>query len=299
MTSRVTATTSSRMMLADVNNARRALTEAQGRISSGKALQRASDQPSDAIAALSFRQTLARSAQYDRNAIDARGWLNTADSALTGSVDILNRARELVLTARNASGDTTVRSAAAAELRSVRENLLQIANTTYQNRPIFAGNVAGPMAYDASGVFVGDGGVVRRPVADGVQLQVNQTGPLVFGTPSATLMDGDLFQVMDAIVLAVETGDIAAMGTGLDRIDSARGRIEMAQVEFGARTRQLEDLMSRAASADLDRRQALSQLEDVDVAEALIRLRSREFSYEAALGVMGRVQSMSLLDFLR
>lgn len=299
MISRTTATTSSRMMLADLNQARRALTEAQGRISSGKAIERASDGPADALAALDHRAALARSAQYDRNATDAAGWLNTADSALTGAVDNLNRARELVLMARNGASDPQARAAASAELRSIRENLLQAANTSYLGRPIFAGNVAGTEAYDSTGTYVGDAGVVRRPVADGVDLQVNQTGPVVFGTTSATPMDGDLFQMIEAVATAIDAGDVAAMGTGLDRIESASTRIETTQVQLGARARQLEDVVARAASSDIDRRQALSQLEDVDMAEALIRVRGRQFSYEAALGIAGRTMSTSLLDFLR
>lgn len=299
MISRTTATTSSRMMLADLNQARRALTEAQGRISSGKAIERVSDGPADALAALDHRAALARSAQYDRNATDAAGWLNTADSALTGAVDNLNRARELVLMARNGASDPQARAAASAELRSIRQNLLQAANTSYLGRPIFAGNVAGTEAYDSTGTYIGDAGVVRRPVADGVDLQVNQTGPVVFGTTSATPMDGDLFQMIEAVATAIDAGDVAAMGTGLDRIESASTRIETTQVQLGARARQLEDVVARAASSDIDRRQALSQLEDVDMAEALIRVRGRQFSYEAALGIAGRTMSTSLLDFLR
>lgn len=299
MTSRVTATTSSRMMLADINNARRALVTAQGQISSGKAIQKVSDGPADAIAALDYRQSMARAAQFQRNSSDAMGWLNTADSTLTGTVDVMNRAKELVLTARNASSDPQSRAAVSAELRSLRENLLQMANTSFQGRPIFAGNVAGTQAYDSTGAYVGDGGVVRRPVAEGIELVVNQTGPAVFGATSATPMDGDLFQMIEAIAVAVDAGDVAAMGTGLDRIESATDRIENTQVQLGARARQLEDVMARAASTEVDRRQALAQLEDVDMAEALLRVRGRQFSYEAALGVAGRTQSVSLLDYLR
>jgi flagellar hook-associated protein 3 FlgL len=299
MISRTTAATSSRMMLADLSLARQALTDAQGRISSGKAIERASDGPADALVAIDHRASLARSAQYDRNATDASGWLNTADTALVGAVDNLNRARELVLMARNSSGDPGVRAAASAELRSIRQSLLQLSNTAYLGRPIFAGNVAGTAAYSSSGTYVGDAGAVRRPVAEGVDLQVNQTGPAVFGASSATPMDGDLFQMLDAVATAIDAGDVAAMGTSLDRIDTATSRIEDTQVTLGARARQLEDVTARAASADIDRRQALSQLEDVDMAEALIRVRGRQFSYEAALGIAGRTMSTSLLDYLR
>jgi flagellar hook-associated protein 3 FlgL len=287
-------------MLSDIAAAQQSLVRAQDRLSSGRELQRASDSPARALAALDHRAVLRRSEQFQRNASDARGWLVTADTALTASVSELSRARSLVVGARSGASDPNALKAVADELRTIRDGLLQLANTRHLDRSIFAGGAAVDQAFDASGVYRGDDGVVMRPLAESVTLQVNRTGPAVFGVHDpGDPLNGNLFQVLDAVIAAVASGDVSAMGIGLSRIDAATDRLEAAQVELGARARQVDDVVARTELLDLDRRQALSEVEDVDVAQALIEVRAREFNYQAALGAAAKVMQTSLLDFLR
>lgn len=299
MSDRITATTSSRLMLGDIMDAQRALTRSERRISSGKDLQRGSDDPARAVAAMDQRQALARSAQHQRNALDARGWLTAADTAMVSSVDDLTHARTLVVQARNGNLDATGRAAIAVELRAVRERLLQAANTRYLGRPVFAGTVDATLAYDGTGTYLGDTGRVLRPIGEVISVEVNWNGPQVFGATDAVPMDGDVFQVLEAVATAVTSGDVTAMGTGLDRLEDATERIQASLVEVGARTRMVEDVTAQSTQRDLDHRQTLAELEDTDMAQAMIDVKARQFSYEAALGVTGRILSTSLLDHLR
>jgi flagellar hook-associated protein 3 FlgL len=300
---RVTTMSSARTTLADIMAAERALGDVRARISSGKELQRASDGPARALAALDQRQALRRSEQYGRNAADARTWLTVADSALTGAVESLTSVRTLAIQGLNASSDAAARAALADEVRAIREGLLQIANTTHLGRPIFAGNADVTAAYDANAAYQGDGaGSVVRTIAPSVTIQVNRVGPVVFGTPTAppaAPVDGDVFQLLEAVAAALDSGDTTTLAQGLTNLEAATDVVQTAQVELGARARQVEDVMARSEITDLDRRQALTELEDVDISQALIDVRAREFNYQAALSVSGRLLNSSLLDFLR
>ncbi len=296
---RITQTSSSRAMLADLMSANRAMVRAQERLSSQKELSRASDGPARALAALDNRAALRRSEQFQRNASDARGWMVAGDTALTASVSEMNHARTLILSAVSGASDPNALKAIAAEVRTVRESMLQLANADHLGRPIFSGTADTTKAFDATGNYLGDAGTVQRPVAPSVTLQVNRNGEDVFGTTNAVAMDGNVFQMLDAIAAAIESGDPAAMATGIERLDVAVDRIETAQVELGARARQVEDVMARNEISDIDRRTALAEAEDVDVAQALIEVRAKEFSYQAALSASAKVLQTSLLDFLR
>src|SRR5690606_28616431 len=129
----------------------------------------------------------------------------------------------------------------------------------------------------------------RRPVADSVTLQVNRTGPEVFGASDPLdPMSGNVFERLDAVIAAVEAGDATAMAAGIQALDEATDLIEGAQVELGARAQQVEGVAARSEILDIDRRQALSEIEDVDVAKALIDVRAREFTYQAALSSAAR-----------
>ncbi len=297
---RITHTTATRTMLADLMQANRGMVRAQERLSSQKELSRASDGPSRALSALDTRAVLRRSAQFQRNASDARGWMVAGDTALTSSVEVMTHVRTLIVSARSGSTDPNALKAIAAEVAGAREAMLSLANTQHQGRPIFSGTANASNAYDATGAYLGDQGVVMRPVAPSVTLQVNRTGDEVFGTlDPGDPMNGNVFQLLASIVAAIESGDDSQMAIGLYRLDVAVDRIETAQVALGARARQVEDVMARNEISDIDRRTALSEAEDVDMAQALIDMRAKEFSYQAALSASAKVLQASLLDFLR
>ena len=52
-------------------------------------------------------------------------------------------------------------------------------------------------------------------------------------------------------------------------------------------------------STTIDTQAALSEVENVDIAKAIVDLQLQEVAYQAALGATARVIQPSLLDFLR
>lgn len=297
---RVTTTSTGRMMLANINASARTLAQAQERSASGKAVQRPSDGPAQVLSALDYRSQLRRNEQLGRNALDARSWLDTADSALMHTVERVTRARTLVVGAVNASSDSQAREAYAAEIDAIREGLIQTANTQHLGRPIFSGTDDVTNSYDDSGAYQGNSGEVQRTVAPGVTIRVNRTGPEVFGSQDpAVNPDGDLFQVLADISTALRAGDIEAASSGITKLTAATDRIETAQVEMGARSKQVEEIGFRNMDVDIALKSALSEVEDVDMAEALIEVHVQEMAYQAALSVAAKVIQPTLLDFLR
>jgi flagellar hook-associated protein 3 FlgL len=300
MVQRVTNTTMTRTLNADIQTNARKLVAAQQRIASGKELRRASDGPANVLRALDQRAELRRYAQYERNAADANAWIANTDSTLTTAVDRLERVRTLVLGAVNGSSDQQARNAAATEIKGIREELIGLSNATYLGRPLFVGVVDVDTAYDAAGVYQGDDGQVVRAVAPGSSLQVNLTGEEVFGVHDVVdPANGNLFQVLDVLVSDLQAGDVPAARDGLTRLDAAVERISLAESEVGARGRQLEALGARNGDVSLELRAELAEVEDVDYAKALVELQSQQFAYQASLSVTAKIIQPSLLDFLR
>src|SRR5690349_16272792 len=144
------------------------LGDTQQKLSSGKAISRASDSPTGTVSAMQYRSDIALANQYSRNADDGLGWLATADTALTSVVDQTQRARELVLQGMSSGtgGSPEARDAIAAEIDGIRQSMISAANTSYVGRPIFGGTTAGSAAYAADGSYTGDSGSVMRTVGD-------------------------------------------------------------------------------------------------------------------------------------
>jgi flagellar hook-associated protein 3 FlgL len=155
-------------------------------------------------------------------------------------------------------------------------------------------------AYDATGTYLGDTGAVRVPITETVVSQVTRTGPEVFGTHHATDdTQGDVFQLLAHLADAVEAGDTVSITAGVGLIDGAKTTVERVQAELGSRLRQLEDLDAGAKVRKDELKASISELEDVDMAEAYMEMAAREAAYQGAVAVAAKVIQPSLLDFLR
>lgn len=274
------------------------LQRTQEKVSSGKEVSRPSDDPSGVASALQFRGSIQRADQLARNADDGLSWLSVADGALTGMQAVLSRARELALRGGSAALNAGDREALAKEVDGLRENALSIANTSRLGRPVFSGNAvptppAADVAYSSTFAYQGDAGTVTRMVAEGVSVQVNVTGPEVFGPPGA-----DVFSALTQLAVNLRTNP-SALPASLTAIDTASTRVLTGLAQVGSRVNQIESARDRTDQIKFGQEGALADLESVDLAKALTDLKLQETAYQAALGVSARSLQLSLLDFLR
>ena len=297
---RVPTTQAGRTMNLNIQKSYSRLVQLQDQLSSGKLLQRPSDGPAEVMMAMDHRGKFRRAEQYERNTSDAQGWLNTADSTLMTSVNYLQRARELAIQATNGSQDDNARNAAASELRSLRDGLIQLGNASYQGRPIFNGTLdAGTQPYDATMAYAGNTGTVSRDVAPGVSLQVNVTGPDVFGAAAgAASYTGNVFEVISKLADDLTAGNVSSARGGIDAIDGSLDRIYGVQATLGSRSKRLEDVQSRNGEVTLEIQSQLAGIEDIDLPRTIIDVKSQELAYQAALAATAKVIQPSLLQFL-
>lgn len=292
--------TNSMMLSSSLNDLNRSLSRLQRdqtMLSTGKVITRPSDNPSGTSSAMSMRNQLRRMDQQERAITDAQGWLGTADAALLSGLDLMNRVKELTVRAGNGGAATDgARQSMAAEIGQLRGELLSLANTEFLGRPIFNGTAAG-QAYDDTGAYLGNDATVLRDVAPGTTVQANLTGPEIFGDPTSP--EGDVFAMLDRLEAAILTGDMTGIATEHERLDAARGTMSSAAAEIGVRGARLEAIRDRRAADEVMVREALSRIEDADIAEALISVKASENAYTAALQAAGRVLPSSLVDYMR
>jgi flagellar hook-associated protein 3 FlgL len=292
--SRITQQSMSRQSVTHLQQALDRFQTLQERVASGKRVERPSDDPVATATSLRHRSDLARRAQYERNIDDASGWLTSADTALTSASSLLNRVQELVLRGKNDGAMSPAdRAALADEVDSLREGLLDLANTSYLDRAVFGGTSGASEAYDPSGTFVGDTGVVGRTVGPDTDIEVNLSAPSVFGT-GPTSVFATLARVSDDL-----RTNPAALGTDLDELDAHTTSIHRALGVVGARQSRVDATRARLADEEISLRSRLSEAEDVDLPEAIMQLSVQEVAYQAALAATQRVLQPSLVDFLR
>jgi flagellar hook-associated protein 3 FlgL len=265
----------------------------QQQLSSGKLISRPSDSPTATVTAMQLRGGLRELQQYSRNADDGKGWLNSVDGALTSAVGLVHEVRALVVQGMSSGSiDAAGRAALAVEVDHLRESLLGLANTTYLDRPIFGGTVAGRAAFDQAGTYIGDAGQVLRTVGTGIKVRVD--------APAAAFGSGpnQLFSVLSRISADLR-GNPAALGGDLDLLDPTARQMQVQLADVGGRYNRLVQLGQAASDRAIDLQANLSDVEDIDLPKTIMELQLQQTAYQVALGAAAKVIQPSLQDFLR
>ncbi|QBI18932.1 flagellar hook-associated protein 3 [Egibacter rhizosphaerae] len=275
--------------------------QVQSRLATGKDVQKPSDDPARANRGLSLRASEKSRVQEARNAEDAMSWLNVTDSQLQNTMDKVQRARELTVQGANQSGQQS-RDAIAAEIESLRDELVEIGNEKLRGKHLFGGYTEGPAveradAEDEDYAFRGnddDGNPheITRRVGEGERVRINVTAQEAFGNE-----DDNLFADLDRLVERLRgDGDV---GASLSDLDRAQERISSALASTGARTNRVESALDRSDDMLFHIRDELSQVEDTDYAEAVMELQLQDMGLQSTLQALGRALPPSLAGFLR
>ncbi|MFW5824154.1 MAG: flagellar hook-associated protein FlgL [Marinobacter sp.] len=167
------------------------LNQTQEQVSTGKRVNRPSDDPVAAARILKLDQEVGRIDTYKRNVGLAENRLQQEESSLESMNDIIERVRELTVQAGNGSLSANDRQSISAELKQRLEELASQANTQDSSGSyIFSGFQGDSPAFarNANGnwVYQGDEGERNLEVDDGVSVTISDHGKELFvDVPSA------------------------------------------------------------------------------------------------------------------
>ncbi len=273
---------------------------AQTALSTGKWVNRPSDDPAQASRGLSLRAALSSHDQELRAANDARSLVQRADGELQGATNMLQRIRELTVSAGTIASNEQ-REAIAAEIGDLRDQLVSVANTKHRGRSLFAGFSNGnAVSTGAPWEYLGDEGDIRRKVSDTDNVVVNARASQLFGlVDPPDPANPDTFTALDDLTAAIRAGDDADVATGLGEVDKALGRMFEGLSVLGAAGARIDSAVQRTENSRMTLKTELSEVEDVDIAEAMMDLQVEEVAYQATLQALGRSLPDTLVSFLR
>jgi flagellar hook-associated protein 3 FlgL len=306
MSMRITTAMVQRNVLADLNSVSGKLTQSQLKASSGKEINKPSDDPFHAAQAMALRQTLAATRQYQRNVQDAQGWADMTEDALDDITQNAQTARDLLVQGGSDASDQTARNAIASQMEQLVESIKQGAGKTYRGSYLLSGGttttqpyVAGDDLYhgDEAGYDPTMPGIVRE-IGPGVSMQINTVGRDVLGDGQSA-GDGKLLNVLRDAIQHLRAGDGAAVRGDIDKLDTNVDHILELRAANGARSQRLESALSRLQQSEESSVSQLSDTEDADIAKTLIDLNSQTAAYQAALRAGANLVQSSLMDFLR
>ncbi len=299
MINRVTHQTIQRTALTNLQRNLTTMSDLQGKLSSGKNLQRPSDDPSAVGRAMAMRADKAAAVQARRNADDGVAWLAQIDTALQSSISVLRRARDLTVQgASTGAMGQTPRNAIATELDGIRDTLLDLANTNVNGRLVFAGTSSNAVAFEGPTSATpyawngtADASVSRRLGPDAT-VRVDADGAGAFGTAAASV-----FQLIDDIAADLRAGN--EVSNRLGEIDDRMDAMLSTLADVGIRYKQVTDAQKTLELTVQNFTSSISGIEDIDLAETVMELQMQEVAYQGALGAAARVLQPTLMDFLR
>ncbi|MFC3747562.1 flagellar hook-associated protein FlgL [Paenibacillus sp. GCM10012306] len=303
---RVTSNMMNSQLLLNLNRNARTMNDTQLQLSSGRKINKPSDDPVGITYSLRYRAELSSNEQYTRNVDSSLSWLDFNDTVLGQAGDVIQRLRELTVQGSTGSNPQTALDSINQEVLQLKEQLVDISNSKLNGKYIFNGEEyttkpydftkGADGTYDVSKEITTDNGQIQFIVGEGVQMPINITGNDVFGS----IGDADnLFAIINNISEGLKSGNITAVSSQLDKIDTRVETILSARSEIGAKTNRVELMRDRLSDLNTNLTDLQAKTEDADYEGLIMQSKIQENIYNASLSVGAKIISTTLVDFIR
>jgi flagellar hook-associated protein 3 FlgL len=261
----------------------KAIADQQAAISSGKKLVNPSDDPQGwlEISQIAVRQGNDTASVSNISRAETRAV--QAESSMVEIANGLTRAKELIVLANNEATNGANQEGIAIELEGILANMQDIMG---QEDP-FGGPLFGTVAI---GVPIGSSrNIIASPTLAALSENISDgEGGLV-----------SITQIMQNAINVVRTGTITERQKALSPLDNALGRMTETLTEQGVVRGRLDSARAQFDESRLVLAQRRKDIEEVDITEAITRLQALDVSLQAAQAVYAKINSRSLMDFLR
>lgn len=299
---RVTQSMLSNNMLRNLTTSYSKMGKLNEQLTTGKKVNKPSDDPVVAMRGLSYRMQVDKVAQYQRNIGEVNNWLDSTDDALDKVGQALHRTKELVTNAANSGTMTdSDREKIKSELDQLRQQIQDTSNTKVGDKYIFSGTKTNSPLHDSTitppstepngypditdpnnSAYISD---INIDVFDGVKLNVNSKS-------------AELFKDIDDMFKSFDDPDVD-FGAAIGKVDGMMDDLLTERADVGARQNRAELMDDRLETQELVTTKQMSLNEDIDYEKVITEMISQESVHRAALSVGARIIQPSLVDFLR
>ena len=271
-------------------------------LSSGLRVASLSDDPVAVAQSTLFGSAIAKDDSFVQTASGVSSRLQVTDSTLGEVVTQVTSALSVAVSGNNGTLNASDIASIAQQLSGIRDQVLSLANTSYQGQYLFGGSQgsAPPFALDtatnpATANYAGDNSVQYVETPSGQKIQVNLPGSAVFGAAGSGVL-GALNQLISdfsgGATSATLTADTGALTTALAQLSSQRSTLDSS----------LSRLQSTSTYVQTEESQltvAQSGLVSADPAKVASQLSSAEMQHQALLSVINALGSSDLFSLMR
>jgi flagellar hook-associated protein 3 FlgL len=270
----------------------------QEQLSTGKKLNRISDDVVAAKQALRYRTDEKDSGKWLDNIDKSMAFLGATDSAFNEITQLMDEVKAIAVQGANGSQDAASRFALGQSVDSYLTRLTDLANTVHDGRFIFGGTATTgdkPFLAAADGSRVdyrGNLDTFAIEVGPNSTIEVNQDGYQLFK------QEVDVFDTLIQLRDALKDNDSTTVASLIEDVDAAHRHANDLQGAMGGRVQRLELARNQLEANRVYQKELISQAEDVDFAETIANMQLTQVALEAGLQSAARTLTPSILDFL-
>jgi flagellar hook-associated protein 3 FlgL len=272
----------------------------QRQVSTGKRIEKPSDDPSATLGSIGEHNETAAIDQYKRTTDTVSSRLAVVDTVLSDLITQLEAAQVASASARGSSKTQVQRDAAANTLEGIRDTIFSDMTTAFNGSYLFSGSnsTVAPYTRPASGPVSAYAGSTNEMLVDVDQqraVKITFNGQAIAQGSDAQ----DIFVEFDNLIAAVRAGDEAGIDAGMNALQRMFDRVSTAQGRVGADLRTIDEQKLRLDELKRSSAKRIAALEDTNMAQAISEMAQADAAYRAALGAASTVTKQSLMDYLR
>lgn len=284
-----------------VHDAKSQNSGAMDRLSSQKEVRKLSDNPVAATQILRYRDSISDTMQFQKNIEYSKGLLERSETALQSITDGLIRAKELSIGMASDTYDAKSREASSREIREVMDEVVQLANTSFNGRYIFGGfrNQTPPLSLD--GEYLGDDGALFLQVSPGDFRQVNMPGRYLFEASPEERDQGhfNMINTLDMLYEGLTSNNKDSIRTAMSELDHQLEKTTSHHATVGSLWNTLNNTSSRLNNEETVMKTNLSKVQDTDFYDATSEFKRTEVVLQSTLMASTKLLQPSLLNFLQ
>ncbi|MFP9431704.1 flagellar hook-associated protein FlgL [Enterobacter sp. LM3] len=285
-------------------------------MSTGKRVNRPSDDPIAASQAVVLSQAQTQNSQYALARTFATTKVSLEENVLQQVTSAIISSQEKIVNAGNGTLSDDDRASLGTNLKGLRDQLMNLANSTDGNgRYIFAGYKTEAAAFDqTTGNYNGGTTPIIQQVDASRTMQISHTGTEVFDSftsnakpePDGSAPETNLFKILDTAIAALNTpvGDdqtkADAFKASMDKanrgLSNSLNNVLTVRADLGIKLDELGKLDSLGDDRALGQTQQMSNLVDVDWNSVISSYSMQQAALKASYKAFSDMQGMSLFQ---
>lgn len=282
----------------NISEANSRLFKLQQQLSTGEKLQQPSDDPLATTQIMKFDRVIARTEQFSENITVSERRLNQEESTVDSVVTAMQRVQEIAIRGANGSMSENDRNILADELDEILGHVKSLMNTQdAQGEYMFSGfkGATEPYVLNDSGdgyTYQGDDGARFLEIGENSTIQSTDPGSEFFGNTGGNVLDAIL-----NLKNSLEDGSDLTVASS--EVNAWYENVVSKQAELGSRMRVLDDQSLSLTDLKTFTESTRSRFADTDYYEAISQLSLESTALQAAYESFGKVQQMSLFNYVQ